>query len=110
MYCIERGSEGMILPKTELHTQLEAWEREMERAWEEVGNVKAELMRVAAELRGTCTGSGRSMWSSIKGGKKSGNRKRQARKRNRDTKRDAGKKATERERAIRTWDIKGSDL
>ena len=53
MYCIERGSEGMFLPKTELHTQLEAWEREMERAWEEVGNVKAELMRVAAELRQT---------------------------------------------------------
>ena len=53
MYCIERGSEGMFLPKTELHTQLEAWEKEMERAWEEVGNVKAELMRVAAELRQT---------------------------------------------------------
>ena len=30
LYCIERGSEGMFLPKTELHTQLEAWEREVE--------------------------------------------------------------------------------
>jgi hypothetical protein len=48
------GLRGHVLPKTELHTQLiEAWEREMERAWEEVGNVKAELMRVAAELRQT---------------------------------------------------------
>ena len=51
LYCIERGSEGMFLPKTELHTQLEAWEREVERAWDEVGNVKAELMRLAGELR-----------------------------------------------------------
>jgi hypothetical protein len=47
------GLRGMLMPKTELHTQLKAWEREMERAWQEVGNVKAELMRVAAELRQT---------------------------------------------------------
>ena len=53
MYCIEKGSEGMFLPKTELHTQLEAWEKEVERAWEEVGNVQTELQRVAGELRQT---------------------------------------------------------
>jgi hypothetical protein len=51
LYCIERGSQGMFLPKTELHTQLEAREREVERAWGEVGTVKAELMR--RELRVT---------------------------------------------------------
>ncbi len=39
------------MPKTELHTQLEAWEREVKRAWEEVGTVKADLMRLAGELR-----------------------------------------------------------
>jgi hypothetical protein len=43
----------MFLPKTELHIQLEAWEGELKRAWEEVGNVKAELMRQAGELRRT---------------------------------------------------------
>jgi hypothetical protein len=53
MYCIEKGSEGMFLPKTELHTQLEAWEKEVERAWEEVTKVKKELLRVAGELRQT---------------------------------------------------------
>ncbi len=41
------------MPKTELHTQLEAWENEVERAWEEVTQVKKELLRVAGELRQT---------------------------------------------------------
>jgi hypothetical protein len=26
MYCIERGNEGMFMPKNELHVQLQAWE------------------------------------------------------------------------------------
>ncbi len=39
------------MPKTELHTQLEAWKREVERAWDEVGTVKAELMHLGGELR-----------------------------------------------------------
>lgn len=51
MYCIERGSEGIFFPKSELHVQLEAWEEQVERAWEEVKRVKEQLLGAVTKLR-----------------------------------------------------------
>jgi chromosome segregation ATPase len=89
----------MFLPKTELHTQLEAWEREVERAWDEVVTVKAELMRLAGELRLTKK-SHKSLEGHAQALEEACSHISREGKTNGDTKSKAGKKGSERQRKV----------
>jgi hypothetical protein len=53
MYCIERGDEGLFIPKNQMHVQLKAWEEQQEESWKEIGVLKGKLLQAVQMIRET---------------------------------------------------------
>ena len=53
MYCIERGDEGLFIPKNQMHVQLKAWEEQQEESWKEIGVLKGKLLQAVQMMRET---------------------------------------------------------
>ena len=53
MYNIERGNEGLFVPKNQMHVQLKAWEEQQEESWKEIGELKEKLLKAVVMIRET---------------------------------------------------------
>ena len=56
MYCIEKGNEGKFIRRSEMHTQLVAWEEMNARASTQLTKAKKELLEVAQQLQSANSG------------------------------------------------------
>jgi hypothetical protein len=50
MHCIERGNEGMFMPKNQMHVQLKAWEEEVARKRKELEEKDKKLEEASGKL------------------------------------------------------------
>jgi hypothetical protein len=50
MYCVERGNEGMFMPKNQMHVQLRAWEEEVARKRKELEEKDKKLEGASGKL------------------------------------------------------------